>query len=251
MRSIFAPALIDNCAGTNWSYNNFTDDPHDGESNTEHTWFRQLSTTQGRWLSPDPAGLAAVDPTNPQSWNRYAYVSNDPLSFVDPLGLFMQCGAGSHTAPDPSNPRASICVDGAGVNASTTHQIPHPVTIWLYDDTHPDTGPPILRRQVAANNAVATNPKEVGTPKTSAQCSIYLEGGTASGKALNFLCRQFPDDPWSQRMRGCLQAVYDPNSGYLPIPVPIGPTPGSGIDLNKIIPGTGAHVGCAINASGW
>jgi RHS repeat-associated protein len=29
---------------------------------------------QGRWSSPDPAGLAAVDPTNPQSWNRYAYV---------------------------------------------------------------------------------------------------------------------------------------------------------------------------------
>ena len=25
---------------------------------------------QGRWPSPDPAGLAAVNPTNPQSWNR-------------------------------------------------------------------------------------------------------------------------------------------------------------------------------------
>jgi RHS repeat-associated protein len=42
---------------------------------------------QGRWPTPDPAGLAAVDPTNPQSWNRYAYVLNNPLSFVDPLGL--------------------------------------------------------------------------------------------------------------------------------------------------------------------
>src|SRR5207253_1412773 len=28
---------------------------------------------QGRWASPDPAGLAAVDPESPQSWNRYAY----------------------------------------------------------------------------------------------------------------------------------------------------------------------------------
>jgi RHS repeat-associated protein len=43
----------------------------------------------GRWSSPDPAGLAAVDPTIPQSWNRYAYVLNNPLSSVDPLGL---CG---------------------------------------------------------------------------------------------------------------------------------------------------------------
>jgi RHS repeat-associated protein len=44
-------------------------------------------STQGRWVSPDPAGLASVDPTNPQSWNRYAYVVNNPLSLVDPLGL--------------------------------------------------------------------------------------------------------------------------------------------------------------------
>ena len=49
--------------------------------------FRRYSTTQGRWISPDPAGLAAVDPTNPQSWNRYAYVMNQPLRSTDPLGL--------------------------------------------------------------------------------------------------------------------------------------------------------------------
>jgi len=41
---------------------------------------------QGRWLSPDPAGLGAVDPANPQTWNRYAYVGNNPLSLIDPLG---------------------------------------------------------------------------------------------------------------------------------------------------------------------
>jgi len=42
---------------------------------------------QGRWPSPDPAGLAAVDPGNPQSWNRYAYVGNNPLNYIDPSGL--------------------------------------------------------------------------------------------------------------------------------------------------------------------
>ena len=51
--------------------------------------FRQYSASnQGRWIVPDPAGLAAVDITNPQTWNRYAYVSNDPCNQVDPLGLF-------------------------------------------------------------------------------------------------------------------------------------------------------------------
>jgi RHS repeat-associated protein len=48
--------------------------------------YREYSNV-GRWQSPDPAGLAAVDPSNPQSWNRYAYVLNNPLALVDPLGL--------------------------------------------------------------------------------------------------------------------------------------------------------------------
>lgn len=36
-----------------------------------------------RFMSVDPAG---GDPANPQSWNRYAYVLNNPLRFVDPDG---------------------------------------------------------------------------------------------------------------------------------------------------------------------
>ena len=49
--------------------------------------FRQQSQSQGRWMVPDPAGSAAVDMTNPQTWNRYAYVGNNPVSAVDPVGL--------------------------------------------------------------------------------------------------------------------------------------------------------------------
>ncbi|HET9783770.1 MAG TPA: RHS repeat-associated core domain-containing protein, partial [Terriglobales bacterium] len=48
---------------------------------------RELSQVQGRWWTPDPAGLAAVDPTDPQTWNRYAYVGGRPLSAVDLLGM--------------------------------------------------------------------------------------------------------------------------------------------------------------------
>ena len=58
---------------------------------------RNLSPIQGRWWTPDPAGLAAVDPSNPQSWNAYAYVNGDPLEETDPLGLF-PCGP--HGATD-------------------------------------------------------------------------------------------------------------------------------------------------------
>ena len=47
---------------------------------------RQYRNSQGRFLSPDPAGMGAVDPSDPQSWNRYAYVGNRPLNTVDPQG---------------------------------------------------------------------------------------------------------------------------------------------------------------------
>jgi RHS repeat-associated protein len=42
---------------------------------------------EGRWVSPDPAGLSAVDLSNPQTMNRYVYVANNPLSNTDPSGL--------------------------------------------------------------------------------------------------------------------------------------------------------------------
>jgi RHS repeat-associated protein len=54
--------------------------------------FREYHPTQGRWISPDPAGLAAVNRANPQSWNRYAYVLNNPTNFTDPTGL--DCDSG-------------------------------------------------------------------------------------------------------------------------------------------------------------
>ena len=49
--------------------------------------YREYQPTQGRWVSPDPAGTSAVDPANPQSWNRYVYVLNNPLALIDTAGL--------------------------------------------------------------------------------------------------------------------------------------------------------------------
>jgi RHS repeat-associated protein len=64
----------------------FTGENPDTASGDYDFLFREYSN-QGRWPSPDPAGVGAANPMNPQSWNRYAYVLNDPLILVDPLGL--------------------------------------------------------------------------------------------------------------------------------------------------------------------
>jgi RHS repeat-associated protein len=66
---------------------NFTSQSQDTLSGLYDFLYREHNPVQGRWISPDPAGLNAVDITNPQSWNRYGYVSNSPLSNIDPSGL--------------------------------------------------------------------------------------------------------------------------------------------------------------------
>jgi RHS repeat-associated protein len=69
----------------------FTGQNSDITSSLYDFTFREHSPSQGRWISPDPDGAAAVDMTNPQTWNRYAYVVNSPLSLIDPLGLDPPC----------------------------------------------------------------------------------------------------------------------------------------------------------------
>jgi len=64
----------------------FTGQNQDTVSGDYDFLFREYSI-QGRWVSPDPAGLAAVNLVDPQSWNHYAYVRNSPMELVDPLGL--------------------------------------------------------------------------------------------------------------------------------------------------------------------
>jgi RHS repeat-associated protein len=44
-------------------------------------------STQGRWPSPDPAGVSATCIKDPQSQNRYAYVRNNPITRIDPNGM--------------------------------------------------------------------------------------------------------------------------------------------------------------------
>ena len=122
----------------------FTGQDQDTVSGIHDFLDRKYPTVQGRWLSPDPAGLAAVNPANPQSWNRYAYVLNNPLAMIDPFGddgcysmgaadcTGYYYGGGQTTNPDgtvtywasggpvPNTPAPGLLNNGAGASGFTT-----------------------------------------------------------------------------------------------------------------------------------
>ena len=72
--------------GTAQSLIQFTDHESDSESGTDHTLYRQLSPAQSRWTRPDPAN-SSYNLYDPQTFNRYAYLSNRPNNGIDALGL--------------------------------------------------------------------------------------------------------------------------------------------------------------------
>jgi len=64
----------------------FTGQIRDSETGMDFFTARYYGSALGRFTSPDPMNLGA-DLLDPQSWNAYAYVRNNPLALVDPMGL--------------------------------------------------------------------------------------------------------------------------------------------------------------------
>jgi RHS repeat-associated protein len=97
----------------------FTSYESESESGTDYAVNRQYSQSVGRFGSADPYQASSYL-VNPQSWNRYSYVENDPIHNVDPLGLFASypedfdpcCIAGGcsdYSAPSEPDPKLGKC----------------------------------------------------------------------------------------------------------------------------------------------
>jgi RHS repeat-associated protein len=63
----------------------FTGKERDTQTGLDYFGARYYASTMGRFTSPDPKARSAKL-ADPQSWNRYAYVDNNPLAFIDPDG---------------------------------------------------------------------------------------------------------------------------------------------------------------------
>jgi RHS repeat-associated protein len=65
----------------------FTTYHRDSESNLDYTMRRYYSATAGRFLSADPT-FKNIHLGEPQSWNMYICVMDDPINSADPTGEF-------------------------------------------------------------------------------------------------------------------------------------------------------------------
>ncbi len=65
----------------------FTGYERDSNTGLDYANARMYGAGRGRFIQPDIKGLGSADFRRPQTLNRYAYVSNDPVNFVDPDGM--------------------------------------------------------------------------------------------------------------------------------------------------------------------
>lgn len=67
------------------SNSRFTGKERDAETGLDYFGARYMSAAQGRFTSPD-LPFADQHAEDPQSWNLYSYVRNNPLRYTDPTG---------------------------------------------------------------------------------------------------------------------------------------------------------------------
>jgi RHS repeat-associated protein len=195
-----------NSSGADQDNEHFAGLERDAESGTEHAQFRNYTSSQGRWLSPDQY-TGSYDATNPQSMNRYAYALNNPSSMLDPSGLFTlpsgPCDPNySICDPDPpSNPPGCVS-DGTQGCIPTTCESPYGCD-----------GPPPPGTQPTGGGGAPSNrvPNKI-------TCSTVLPNGRTVGSYVNQLSNTINNAPQGTSTPYGPSASYAP--GYSPLSVP-------------------------------
>jgi len=109
----------------------FTGYERDTETDLDYAQARMFGSGFGRFTSPDPL-MASARKARPQTFNRYVYVANNPLNYVDPSGM-MGC--------PPENPNCGPTTDGFVVtnpcNMAATGCYPIDLGTVEFSDTPP------------------------------------------------------------------------------------------------------------------
>ncbi len=109
-------------------------------SGLDYALNRYYSSVYGRFLSSDPY-RASGGPSDPGSWNRYAYVLGDPANSVDPEGLLTILIPGTFNAEEPD-----WAQPGSSFNSAVSNAFDEQATLFSWSGDNSD-----LARQYAAH----------------------------------------------------------------------------------------------------
>ncbi len=170
----------------------FSDEVHDPETGLDVYRYRSYNPRISRWMSPDPSGLHYGRLDNPQTYNLYAFVANNPLKYFDVRGLCDVVGAGGITncdceGVDAGNPLCALEPGGGGdpcpVDACVTAP-PDPPVDPIPDPTPtPPFVPPVINAPVGQASPTPNTFSQIKAPPAvpgTLTVKTILNGGESS-----------------------------------------------------------------------
>jgi RHS repeat-associated protein len=150
----------------------FTGKERDAETGLDYFGARYMSAAQGRFMSPD-VPLLDQHPGDPQSWNLYGYVRNNPLVNIDPDGRICIFGFGTcneKNPPPPDAPAAPSVPQGAP--GSATFNL---VTAQDKARTNPANQPEATgERRTFCNFSVCQTAQALGAPMEPLRTTVSI-----------------------------------------------------------------------------
>lgn len=152
--------------GSDPNHYEFTGKERDSESYWDNFEFRFYSSALGRFVKADEPG-ADLSLGNPQSFNLYTYVRNNPFRYTDPSGHTCQTNASDGTVYDDGDGKGCAQVD---IENATN------ITPYRVVSTPIDTLADIPADELAARVADLTSPQSLS--------EVGVKGETYAGVAL-------------------------------------------------------------------
>jgi len=159
----------------------------------------------GRFLSADPD---ITDPTDPQSYNRYSYTINNPLTYTDPTGFDYEVdddggggGGGGDGAPLQTLPPVCICQSG---DDGALQQF------WNFLASMNGLGAPGVPPMSGAHPASPSSPTQPSSPQQSNPPTVTIPGLQVTISATN----ELPDSAYTFASNEIYNWGVDPWFGW-------------------------------------
>jgi RHS repeat-associated protein len=164
-----------------WEWRHFYSEKAAGELDQ-----RYYSSIYGRFNTPDPYS-ASGGPSDPSSWNRYAYVGNDPANRFDPVGndwwdpntntLYGDLGGGSGGGGGGGqfNPQPMKGLDPSGGGGVSGGGAPQGAGYAGYSDAIADLSKPDCTNLIAGSSGM--NASQMASRLNSAAVTLSSDNG--------------------------------------------------------------------------